>query len=624
MLSFIVVIVSNVNPYLHTAVYSVYQSETVLRAESLNSVSTMKDTRMLQDRESGSQPLSPLSIFFVVAIPFFVSITDRMIPASRPYIKLVRANRIFIPIPYALIDVSWGGAIMIVIHIIFAIAVGASSYTSLQSAGESYDRSIVIATGQVTVMHYWLVLLTSAKCRIILIDGSEANGAPFDRGIKFHQAVGVLTVISSVIHLSCYASRPMAEVFSSSYEGEAIPVYGYVAFIFTCLMAWTAIEPFRRLKYEIFQRVHHLYIFVVVFICLHAESAILGFIPGIIWHGIDNFQKIYAYFSVKKLVLAICSKGPTDILTIRVPIDKNNIKAPGLGSYYFLHFPEVSKVEWHPFSVSGYDAPSSTVTFNIKAMEKGSFTRNFFDYVDNISSSSILSDDDRVPVSMHKHRIALNGPFGSLSVDLELYNHIIIVAGGIGITPMWLILDDIVKYINSRSVSQVSLDQVSPETVESKKRRKVYTYQNLRKVTLIWSYRGDNMTTLFSNNILNENTFSSTKALAKPYSLNITSKDVPRQNVSFEYLFYDTYQSKTSSKHSNSSIETAVGNTHILGNVNYENGRPNISRLITSYNNQKWLGDTCIVACGPYNLIRDVKEEAARHRIDIHVENFEL
>ncbi len=132
------------------------------------------------------------------------------------------------------------------------------------------------------------------------------------------------------------------------------------------------------------------------------------------------------------------------------------------------------------------------------------------------------------------------------------------------------------------------------------------------------------MTALFSNNIFNENTFTGKKVSSKMSVMSITSKDVPKQNVVFEYLFFDTHNSKSSEVNANSSIDTMVGNTHVLGNVNYEKGRPNISQLINSYRSQKWLGDTCILACGPYSLIRDVKEQAGRHHIDIHVENFEL
>ena len=64
--------------------------------------------------------------------------------------------------------------------------------------------------------------------------------------------------------------------------------------------------------------------------------------------------------------------------------------------------------------------------------------------------------------------IKIAGPYGSLSVDLSKYRHIIVISGGIGITPMIPILKQFREYDLST-------------------RRK--TYPLLLKITVIWAMK---------------------------------------------------------------------------------------------------------------------------------------
>lgn len=64
-------------------------------------------------------------------------------------------------------------------------------------------------------------------------------------------------------------------------------VLGFMGFVFMLLMAFFAFEPIRRYNYELFLALHFLSPLVILFIMLHAPVLQLGFIPGILLHGVN-------------------------------------------------------------------------------------------------------------------------------------------------------------------------------------------------------------------------------------------------------------------------------------------------------------------------------------------------
>jgi predicted ferric reductase len=556
--------------------------------------------------------LSPLIVLLIPAIPYAVGEIYKWLPAARPYIYKFNTKMLYYP--EYLIDISYGGALLLLLHLVFMIAVGVSCFNSQRSRGGSYWSSTSISSGQVALMNYWLVVIPSSKTSSVWSSSNEAR-LSYTRMIKYHQIIGFLAVATSLIHLSVNTVKNSNILFSSSLQFDVYPVYGFVAFIMTCFMAWTAIEPFRHLQYEVFQRVHHLSLLVVIFIILHTPDAILGFLPGIILHGFDVMAKIYSYYSPKKLAMISYTKGSPRILALRVPIDRYAAEAPGLGSFYYIYMPDISLTEWHPFSVSSYDEPSYTVTFHIKVMGSGSFTHRLYDYAKKVSSNS--SDAS----ALHSHRVSILGPYGNLSVNLEEYRHIILIAGGIGVTPMWLILDDIIRYVNADRHKPPPLPRDADPSSSStalwfkKRASQPSMYSSLARVTLIWSYRGEETKRLFSHHVPTDSTFPDLGRPIPGYSA--------RQDISFEYRFYDT-NSKTDAVADE--VNTAIYRTDyafVTTIVGQDYGRPNIPDIVQTYQGQRF-GKTCIVACGPYGLAASAREIATELGIDTHVENFEL
>lgn len=109
------------------------------------------------------------------------------------------------------------------------------------------------------------------------------------------------------------------------------------------------------------------------------------------------------------------------------------------GQYCMVNIAVASYFQWHPISICSYNKDSHEVTFIIK---------NVGDWTADICNAVNSSSSDEV---MQNFKVRLYGPFGKLRFNLGAdlnnvyyYEKIILVAGGIGCTPIistlnWLI-----------------------------------------------------------------------------------------------------------------------------------------------------------------------------------------
>ena len=96
------------------------------------------------------------------------------------------------------------------------------------------------------------------------------------------------------------------------------------------------------------------------------------------------------------------------------------------GQYCFICVPGVSLFEWHPFSLSS-SPHENMVSLHIRVL--GDWTQRLYDYVDQT----------------RQIKVYLDGPYGTpcLDVDGDRYKMFMFISGGIGITPMQSICNDI-------------------------------------------------------------------------------------------------------------------------------------------------------------------------------------
>jgi hypothetical protein len=114
---------------------------------------------------------------------------------------------------------------------------------------------------------------------------------------------------------------------------------------------------------------------------------------------------------------------PGDI--VKLTIDKTfSYQA---GQYCFIMIPEISSYEFHPFSISS-SPNEDKISFHIRAL--GDWTKRLCDHV---KAGKSLSS-------------RIEGPYGQLAVNIEdpSYNIFILISGGIGVTPLRSIYNQLV------------------------------------------------------------------------------------------------------------------------------------------------------------------------------------
>ncbi len=108
-------------------------------------------------------------------------------------------------------------------------------------------------------------------------------------------------------------------------------------------------------------------------------------------------------------------------------------------AFFYVNIPAISDLEWHPFSaIRTLDGHS--IGFCIKALKSGSF-------VDQVVQHAKVQHHGLI-------KIRLEGPYGQPSVNIYDYDVAVLVCGGIGVTPMANIINQVrLKEQSSSSTS---------------------------------------------------------------------------------------------------------------------------------------------------------------------------
>ncbi|PRQ60156.1 putative ferric-chelate reductase (NADH) [Rosa chinensis] len=148
-------------------------------------------------------------------------------------------------------------------------------------------------------------------------------------------------------------------------------------------------------------------------------------LPGIFLFIIDRYLRFLQSYQRAKLVSARISPCET--------IELNFSKSRGLDynptSILFINVPSVSKMQWHPFTVtSNSNMEADKLSVVIKSL--GSWSQKLYQ---QLSSNSV----DHIQVSVE-------GPYGPRSSHFLRHKALVMISGGSGITPMISIIREII------------------------------------------------------------------------------------------------------------------------------------------------------------------------------------
>jgi len=178
----------------------------------------------------------------------------------------------------------------------------------------------------------------------------------------------------------------------------------------------------RRKWFELFYFSHHLAIVVFIGALMHASSLWYYLVGGLSLWILDRMIRFSTGCRAAEVIEARTWAADR--------ISELNIRVEGgfshtAGQYCFINIPELSNLQWHPFTIARKKDDGSFCLM-IKAMGAGTFTGQLAALV---AAGRPLS-------------VSVDGPYG-IPVSLEEEGRAVFVAGGIGITPVLAIVEDL-------------------------------------------------------------------------------------------------------------------------------------------------------------------------------------
>eukprot|EP00808_Paulinella_micropora_P005862 g60621.t1 len=340
------------------------------------------------------------------------------------------------------------------------------------------------------------VAYVSPLCTFALMLPIARNGAldwvldlPFDRLVHFHRWQGYLLVCLAIAHLVlALFSFPQGQMYNTIANSRKYKL-GLAAFCCLMLQPVFSLPFIRRLNFEVFYYSHFAFLVFFVLAALHSTYFRTYLAPILAVYLLDRLLRWFYGVLPKQAIAVDVKAGVTRVVFAKGPCEWLH-RREEVGQYVFVCFPEVSLLQWHPFSISS-GPTEETREIHIKAVgSESSFTRG------------VLAAAQKAKEEGKTLKIKVEGPYGCMGVNYRQFTEIVLVAGGIGITPCMGILKDAFRNRQARF--------------------------NLQRVTLIWANRHRSLFELFEKEIGEFISTSAQKAENTPEfepKLFITKKD---------------------------------------------------------------------------------------------------
>ncbi|RDX94887.1 Ferric reduction oxidase 7, chloroplastic [Mucuna pruriens] len=261
---------------------------------------------------------------------------------------------------------------------------------------------------------------------------------PFEHAAKYHVWLGHLTMVLFTLHGLLYViawaieGRLVQELVQWKDIGVAnLP--GVISLLAGLLMWVTSLPGVRTKNFELFFYTHQLYVVFVVFLALHVGDFIFTMAAGgIFLFVLDRFLR----FCQSRRKVNVISSRCLPCGTVELVLSKPQSLRYNALSFIFLQVRELSWLQWHPFSVSSSPLDGNHhLAVLIKVL--GKWTKKLRERITDVDA---LKDVSVITTSVE-------GPYGHEVPYHLMYENLILVAGGIGLSPFLAILSDILHRV---------------------------------------------------------------------------------------------------------------------------------------------------------------------------------
>lgn len=266
----------------------------------------------------------------------------------------------------------------------------------------------------------------------------------YANAVKYHRWLGIATVVMALLHVVFYYwlwiregtwSTNCVPCFDCPLDQEHgryvwFNTFGAIAMLGMLAISATSIPYMRRKLYDVFYITHNvLFVIIVVFTCLHWGPTQLWILPPLAAYLIS--RAVSASNMSTKVKVHECTLLSDDLLKI---VLSRSTEAEGeykVGQFVYLNVPAISALQWHAFTIASSPL-SDASSFTILLKVHGDWTKALAKHTEDCKSQSIIPD------------IYVDGFYGiSLKNFYTEYPVVCLIGGGIGVTPLLAILEDL-------------------------------------------------------------------------------------------------------------------------------------------------------------------------------------
>lgn len=311
----------------------------------------------------------------------------------------------------------------------------------------SIGVSVFISRGAGLVLAMDCALLILPVCRnlIKILRGIRwlNHVIPFDDNIYFHKCTAYAMLFFTLVHVNAhYVNFFRVETVLHLLENWQVHyttwagITGHLMLFIMFLMYTSAKIEVRHKKFEIFWFTHHLSIPFYLLLFFHGygcfvKSSIDGKCKG--YNSNYATVPVFLLYLLERLIRVYRGSQPTNLKkviihpgkTIEIQFEKPSFQYK-CGQYLYLNIPQISKFEWHPFTITS-TPEEGFISLHMRIA--GDWTSEAAKILGCYSKELTPNDSIDLPA------LKIDGPFGAPAEDFYNFETVILVGAGIGVTP---------------------------------------------------------------------------------------------------------------------------------------------------------------------------------------------
>jgi NAD(P)H-flavin reductase/Ca2+-binding EF-hand superfamily protein len=295
-----------------------------------------------------------------------------------------------------------------------AFILAAQSYAE---GGASYLIQLARGAGACLNLNGALVLVPMCRSFWTWVRGTRlAHLFPLDSTTEAHRAIGWAIAGFSALHIGAHVASIWEDTGAVLLLMlSPVGLTGVGIAVALAIMMRYAVSP-KAQKHESFASSHALYAAVLAGLLLHAPGFWQWFAAPFALFLLDCLARWT--WKTRRIEILELKPLPDGVTYVRFRKPRRFAFRPG--DYLRLQIPRLSRLQWHPFTISA--APEATM-LGVHVRNEGDWTGALH----NLSRNKSLEG--------RKWPARIDGPYGAPSSGIDRANVAVLVAAGIGITP---------------------------------------------------------------------------------------------------------------------------------------------------------------------------------------------